>query len=221
MQLGNLFLKTQSHASCILPSVQFSSVAQSSTTLSDPRDCSTPGLPVHHQLPEFTQTHAYWVGDAIHDQPSHSLSSPSPAFYHSSGSFPMTQFFTSGGQNIGVSASASVLPMNIQDWFPLGWTGCISLLSKGLSRAFSNTQFRAWYSSNPASCFVRATGETRRWSWAFTELEWARSSHDLRIYYTDVLIKTLISLGPFRIPGEVHRAALGFPDFPGLKSLRV
>ena len=56
-----------------------------------------------------------------------------------SGSFPEGQFFVSGGQNIGVSASASVLPMNIQDWFPLGWTGWICLLSKGLSSVFSNT----------------------------------------------------------------------------------
>ena len=56
-----------------------------------------------------------------------------------SGSFPMSQFFTSGGQSIGVSASASVLSMNIQDWFPLGWTGWISLQSKGLSRVSSNT----------------------------------------------------------------------------------
>ena len=56
-----------------------------------------------------------------------------------SGSFPMTQFFTSGGQSIRVSASASVFPMNIQDWFPLGWTGWISLLSRGLPRVFSNT----------------------------------------------------------------------------------
>ena len=56
-----------------------------------------------------------------------------------SGSFPMSQFFTSGGQSIGVSASTSVLPMNIQDWFPLGWTGWISLQSKGLSRVFFNT----------------------------------------------------------------------------------
>ena len=56
------------------------------------------------------------------------------------GSFPVSQFFISGGQIIGVSASASVLPMNIQDWFPLGWTGWISLLSKGLSRVFSNTR---------------------------------------------------------------------------------
>ena len=56
-----------------------------------------------------------------------------------SGSLQMSQFFTSGGQSIGVSASASVLPMNIQDWFPLGWTGWISLQSKGFSRVFSNT----------------------------------------------------------------------------------
>ena len=60
-------------------------------------------------------------------------------FFPSSGSFPMCQFFASGGQNIGVSASASVLPMNIQDRFPLGWTGWISLQSKGLSRVFSST----------------------------------------------------------------------------------
>ena len=59
--------------------------------------------------------------------------------FPASGSFPMSQFFTSGGQSIGVSASASVLPVNIQDWFPLGWTGLISLQPKGFSRAFSNT----------------------------------------------------------------------------------
>ena len=67
-----------------------------------------------------------------------------PFFSHlqsfpASGSFPMSQFFASGGQCIGISVSASVLPMNIQHWFPLGWTGWISLLSKGLLRVFSNT----------------------------------------------------------------------------------
>ena len=62
-----------------------------------------------------------------------------PSIFPASGSFPMNQFLASGGQSIGVSASASVLPMNIQDWFPLGWTGWISLQSKGLSRVFSNT----------------------------------------------------------------------------------
>ena len=89
-------------------------------------DCSTPGFPVYHQLPELTQTHVHRVGDAI--QPSHSLSSPFFSWLQSfpaSGSFPMSQFFTSGGQSIGVSASTPVLPMNIQDWFPLGLTGLI------------------------------------------------------------------------------------------------
>ena len=160
-------------------------------------NCSMPGLPVHHQLPEYTHTYAHWVGDAI--QPSHPLLSPSPPAFNLSQhqvfsnesalrirwpkywsfsfsnsplrvhcwssnehpgliSFTMDwldllavqgtlksllqqkhQFFTSGGQSIGVSGSASALPMNIQDWFPLGWTGWISLLFKGLSRVFSNT----------------------------------------------------------------------------------
>ena len=86
-----------------------SSVAQSCPALCNPMDCSMPGFPVHHQLPEPTQTHVHCISDAI--QPSHPLSSPSPA----SGSFPVSQFFASGGQNIGVSASTSVLPMNIQD----------------------------------------------------------------------------------------------------------
>ena len=62
-----------------------------------------------------------------------------PQSLPTSESFPMSQLFTWGGQNIGVSASASVLPMNTQDWSPLGWTGWISLKSKGLSRVFSNT----------------------------------------------------------------------------------
>ena len=105
-------------------------------------DCSTPGLPVHHQLPEFTQTHVHWVGDAI--QPSHPSHPVIPfssclQYFPPSGSFQMSQFFASGGQSIGVSASASVLPMNIQEWLSLGLTGWISLQSKGLSRVFSST----------------------------------------------------------------------------------
>ena len=183
----------------------------------DPMDCSTPGFPVHHQLPELAQTHVHWVSDAI--QSSHPLSSPSPPAFNlsqhqslfqwvssshqfssvqfsrsvvsdslwphepqhtrplcpsptprvhpnpcpsswwchptisssvipfsscpqsfpASGSFQMSQLFTSGGQSTGVSTSTSVLPMNAQDWSPLGWTGWISLQSKGLSRVFSNT----------------------------------------------------------------------------------
>ena len=101
-------------------SAQLSPVAQSCLTLYNPMDSSTPGLPVHHQLPEFTQIHIHWVDDAI--QSSHPLSSPSPAFNLSQhqGLFQMSQFFTSDGQSIGVSASASVLLMNIHDWSPLG-----------------------------------------------------------------------------------------------------
>ena len=118
--------------------VVFSSVQSlSRIRLCNPMGCSTPGLPVHHQLPESTQTHVHWVADAI--QPSHPLPSPSPPAINPSGSFQMSQFFISGCQSIGVSASISVLPMNTQDWSPLGWTGWISLQSKGLSKVFSNT----------------------------------------------------------------------------------
>ena len=116
-------------------SVQVSSVAQSCPTLCDPMNRSMPGLPVHHQLLEFTQTHAHWVGDAILCCPLLLLPQSLPA----SGSFPMSQLFTWGGQSIGVPASASLLPINTQDWSPLGWTSWISLQSKGLSRVFSNT----------------------------------------------------------------------------------
>ena len=120
--------------------IQFSSVTQPCLTLCNSMGCRTPGFPVHHQLLELAQTHVHQVSDAI--QPSHPLSTPSPSTYQSfpaSRSFPMSQFFASGGQSSGVSASASVLSMNIQDRFPLGWTGWISLQSKGLSRVFSNT----------------------------------------------------------------------------------
>ena len=170
---------------------------------------STPGLPVHHQLPEFTQTHVHWVGNAIPFCPlflfwsifpsirifsnesalqfsslsrvqlfaipwttacqascpsptprACSNSCPSSQWSHPAisssmvpfsshfqsfpapGSFPVSQFFTSGGQIIG--ASASVLPMNIQDWFPLGLTGLISLQSKRFSRVFSNTTIQKY-----------------------------------------------------------------------------
>ena len=83
--------------------------------LCNPMDCSTPGLPVHHQLPEFTQTHVHWVGDAI--QSSHPLSSPSPPDLNPSqhqGLFKWVSSFTSGGQNTGVSVSTSVLPQKLR-----------------------------------------------------------------------------------------------------------
>ena len=94
----------------LLDSVQFSSVAQSRPTLCDPMNHSAPGLPVHHQLPEFTQTHVHRVGDAI--QPSHPLSFPfsCPQSLPASESFPMSQLFAWGGQSTGGSALASFLP---------------------------------------------------------------------------------------------------------------
>ena len=121
---------------------QFSSVAQSCLTLCNTMSCSTPGLPVYHQLLESTQTHVHGVGDTI--QPSHPHPtivpfSSCPQSFPASGSFPMSQLFAWGGQSIGISASTSVLPTNTQGWSPLGWTGRISLQSKGLSRVFSNT----------------------------------------------------------------------------------
>ena len=117
--------------------IQFSSVSQWCPTLCDPMNHSTPGLPVHHQLPEFTQTHVHWVGDAIQLMSISSSVIPfssCPQSLPASGSFSMSQLFTWGGQSTGVSASASVLPLNTQDWSPLRWTGWISLQSKGLSR---------------------------------------------------------------------------------------
>ena len=107
--------------------------------LYDPMGCSMPGFSVLHHLLEFAQTHVHWVNDAI--PPSHPLSSPSPPAFKlsTSGSFLMSQLFTSSGPSIGVSALAWVLPKNTQDRSPLEWTGWISLQSKGLSRVFSNT----------------------------------------------------------------------------------
>ena len=99
-------------------SVPFCSVARSCLTLCDPMNCSTPGLPVHHQLPEFIQTHVHRVGDAI--QPSHPLSSPSPPGFNLSQHQGLFQWVSSSHQSIGVSASTSVLPMNTQDRSPLG-----------------------------------------------------------------------------------------------------
>ena len=118
--------------------IQFSSVTQLGLTLCDPMDCRTPDLPVHHQLPELIQTHVHQVSDTI--QPSILCRSLLllPSIFPSISIF-SSELSASGGQSTGASASASVLPMNIQDRFPLGLTGLISLQSKGLSRVFSNT----------------------------------------------------------------------------------
>ena len=119
--------------------IQFSSVAQSCPTLCDPMNCNTPGLPVHHQLPESTQTHVHRVSDAI--QPSHPLSSPSPPALNLSQHQGLFQWVSSSHE------VAKVLEFQLQhqsfQWTPrtdlLEWTGWISLQCKGLSRVFSNT----------------------------------------------------------------------------------
>ena len=103
-------------------------------------DCNMPGFPIHHQLLEFTQIHVHQVGDAMGTISSSVIPCSSCLqSFPASGSLPVSQFFMSGSQSIGVSASPSVLPMNIQDWFPLGWTGLISLQPNRLLGVFSNT----------------------------------------------------------------------------------
>ena len=117
------------------------SVCQLCLTIWNPMDCSTPGFTFLHHLLEFAQIHVNWVGDAI--QPSLPLSAPFLPAFNLSKSFPMSQLFTSGGQSIGVSALASVLPINIQGWFPLGLTGLISLLSKDSQESSPMPQFKS------------------------------------------------------------------------------
>ena len=124
--------------------IHFSSVAQSCPTLCCPRDCSTPGLPVHHQLQKFTQT--FMSIESVMPSNHLILCGPlllPPSIFPSIRVFSNESSFTSGGQSIGVSASASVLPMNIQDWFLLGWTGWISLESKGLKSLLQHHSSKA------------------------------------------------------------------------------
>ena len=139
---------------CLLCSLyQFSSVAQSCPTLCNPMNHSIPGLPAHHQLPEFTQTHVHWVGDAI--QPSHPLSSPSPPVPNPSqhqGLFHWVNSLHEVAKVLEFQLLASVLPMNTQDWSPLGWTGWISLFSIYFSLTPSQTLYLlSEFSLNPLS----------------------------------------------------------------------
>ena len=119
--------------------LQFSSVAQSCPTLWDPMDCSMPSpcpTPTPRACPNSCPS-SQWCHPTIWSSVlpfSSCLQS-----FQAAGSFPMSHFFASGGQNIGASFSASVPPVNIQDWFPSEWIGWISSQSKGLSRLFSNT----------------------------------------------------------------------------------
>ena len=127
---------------------QFSSVVQSCLTLFDPMNHSTSGLLVHHQLLQFTQTHLHWVSDAI--QPSHPLSSPSPPALNLSqhqGLFKWVSLSHQVAKSIGVSASTSVLPVNTQDWSPVGWTGGSLCSLRDSQESSPTSQFKSINSS--------------------------------------------------------------------------
>ena len=119
-------------------SFRLSSVTQLCLTLCNPMDCSMPGCP--SPTPRAC-SNSCSLSQWCHPTISSSVVPFSSCLqsFQAAGSFPMRQFFASGGQSIGASYLASVLLMTIQDWFPWGWTGWISLHSKGLSRVFSNT----------------------------------------------------------------------------------
>ena len=141
--------------------------------------CSTPGFPFLHYLLEFAQTNVHWVDDAI--QPSFPVASFSscPQSFLALESFSMSGLFASGGQIIGASASVSVLPMNIQDWFPLGLTGLISLMSKGLSESSQHHNSKAsillaqpslWFKSNICTWLFGKTIALTIWTFVRKEL---------------------------------------------------
>ena len=118
------------------------SVAKSCLTLCNPMDCSTSGSSVLHYLPEFTQTHVHWVGDAI--QPSHPLSPPSPPAFNLSQHQGLFQWVSSLHQVAKVLAgSAWVFPVNIQGWFPLGLNGLISFCRRDFQGSSPAPQFKS------------------------------------------------------------------------------
>ena len=116
-----------------------------------PHELQHTGLNCPYCFPEFAETHVHWVGDAI--QPSHpvTLFPSCPQSFSASGSVPTSQLFASGGQNLGASASASVLPMNNQGWFHWGLTGLIFLQSKTLSRVLFSTTVQTPLAKNSCS----------------------------------------------------------------------
>ena len=155
-----------------------SSAQFSRSVMSDslwPMDCYTTGLSVHHQLLEFTQTHVYQVSDTI--QPSYPLLSPSPPSFNLSEHQSLFQCVSSSHQVVQIlehQLHTSILPMNIQDWSPLGWTGLISSQSKGLSRVFSKitvqkhqffgAQLSLWSNSHIHTWLLKKTIALTRWT---------------------------------------------------------
>ena len=137
-----------------------------------PMDYSTPGFPVLHYLLEFVQTHVHWIDDAI--QPSQPLSRPSLSALNLSQHQGLFQWSNSLYQVSKASGSSSVPPMNIQDWFPLGMTGLISLQSKRLSKVFSNTTVQKYQSGQ------NMVHWTRKWKTTSAFLSWEPHEHIMK-----------------------------------------
>ena len=172
-----IYIKLFSILIFIFP-VQFSSVTQSCLILCDPMVCSMPCFTVHHQLPELAQTCLHWVSDAIH--PSHPLSSPSsPAFnlpQHQGLSFPMSQFFTSSGQSIGASTSASSFQWIFRTDFLYSWLTWSSCSPRDSQESSPVPQFKSISSSRlsllygPTLTFIHDYWKNH--SFDYTDLCW-------------------------------------------------
>ena len=148
-------------------------------------DCSTPGFPVLHYFMEFAQTHVSWVGGWYPTIASSIASfSSCPQSFPASESFPMSQLFTSGGQHIGASASASVLPKNIQGWFPIGLIDLTSMQSKGFPRVLSSTtiQKHRFFSAEPSL-----------WSSSHIRTGLLEKTNEHSIDYTDLFQQSHVS----------------------------
>ena len=195
-------------------------------------NCSTPGFPVLHYLLEFAQIHDHWVGDAT--QPSHPLPPPSFAFnlsQHQGLGFPMSQLFISGGQRIG--ASATVHAINIQDWIPLGLTGLISLLSKGLSSLLHHHSSKASIIQGSTFFMVQlahpnlTTGKTIAWTTqTFSSIVMSLLFNTLSRFVTAFLWRSkhlLISWLAFTVHSDLgaqENSLSLFPLFPHLYAMK-
>ena len=178
----------------IIPSDQIRSVAKLCPTCCDPMNSSTPGLPIYHQHPEFTETPVHRISDAI--EPSHPLSSPSPPAPNPSQHQSLFQCVNSSHEvaKVLVSASASVLPKNTQDWSPLGWIGWISLQSKGLGRVFSSTTVQIHdHKCNMVTWIGSYWTEQKRDSFKKKKKKpWWISNKDLNLDNSNVIVMTNI-----------------------------
>ena len=155
--------------------IHFVVVDKSYLTLCHPMDCSMPGFPVFHYLSPGIFSNScplsWWCHSTISFSVAHFSSCP-PQSFPASGSFPVSQLLTSGDQSVGASASASILLMNIQNWFPLGFTGLISFPFKGLSRVFSSTtiqkhQFFSTQSSSWSNTHICTWRLEKSWLWLY------------------------------------------------------